>query len=163
MAETMGASVDQSAADLQNTEETIVYLGAVRLLGGARSPTDRAKPPRTNLRRSEKRRHDDRHDDGDGMRRAAIGQDLACKTTNPCRHAAETSAIVAEIARTESRFVGDGVNDAQLWRGPMSGIAMEQQVGVALQAADVALLAEDMGRWRPRMPIEATAQIIRQN
>jgi heavy metal translocating P-type ATPase len=173
MAETMGASVDREdwLRDPRMTDETIVYLGrSDRLLGAATiadRPRETSAAALAALRKS-----------GvativmmTGDRRPValrIGQELGLQDDDI--HAdmlpEDKVRLVAEIARGRKiAFVGDGVNDAAALARADVGIAMGAAGSeVALQAADVALLAEDMGRLAAAHRLsKRTAQIIRQN
>jgi heavy metal translocating P-type ATPase len=172
MAETMGAPVDQSALrDLQKTDETIVYLGRASRLLGAATIADRPRETSAGglaaLRKSGVTTivmmTGDRHPVA-----LRIGQELGLQDDEI--HAdmlpEDKVRLVAEIAGGRKvAFVGDGVNDAAALARADVGIAMGAAGSeVALQAADVALLAEDMGRLAAAHRLsKRTAQIIRQN
>ncbi|MCU4182015.1 heavy metal translocating P-type ATPase [Bosea sp. BH3] len=172
MAETMGAAIDHAALKaLQSAAETVVYLGRGDRLLGAVSVAD--KPRETSaaalaaLRRS-----------GvatilmmTGDRRPValrIGAELGLRDDEI--HAEmlpeDKVRLVAEAAaRQKIAFVGDGVNDAAALARADVGIAMGAAGSeVALQAADVALLSEDMGRLAAAHRLsQRAAWIIRQN
>lgn len=172
MAEAMGASVDNEALGaLHSAAETVVYLGRGDRLLGAVSVAD--KPRETSadaiaaLRRS-----------GvktilmmTGDRRPValrIGAELGLRHDEI--HAEmlpeDKVRLVAKAAtRQKIAFVGDGVNDAAALARADVGIAMGAAGSeVALQAADVALLSDDMGRLAAAYRLSRrTTWIIRQN
>lgn len=172
MTEAMGASVDHEALEaLHSTAETVVYLGrGERVLGAvsvADMPRETSAAALVALRRS-----------GvktilmmTGDRRPValrIGAELGLRDDEI--HAEmlpeDKVRLVAEAAtRRKIAFVGDGVNDAAALARADVGIAMGAAGSeVALQAADVALLSEDMGRLAAAHRLSRrTTWIIRQN
>jgi P-type E1-E2 ATPase len=172
MAETMGASVQQSALrDLQAREETIVYLGRADRLLGAVTVADRLRETSASALAALR--------DGGvativmmtGDRRPValrIGRELGLRDDEI--HAdmlpEDKVRLVAGMAKERKvAFVGDGVNDAAALARADVGVAMGAAGSeVALQAADVALLAEDMGRLAAAHRLSKhTASVIRQN
>lgn len=172
MAGTMGVSLDRDALrDLQHRAETVVYVGRGADLLGAVSVADRPRETSaaalaalraggiatilmlTGDRRSVAKR---------------IGQELGLR--NDEIHAEmlpeDKVRLIAEAAKQRKiAFVGDGVNDAAALARADVGIAMGVAGSeVALQAADVALLSEDMGRLAAAHRLsKRTAAVIRQN
>lgn len=161
---------DQIAA-LHQGAQTMVLLGrGARLIGAitvADRPRDSAGPGIEALRRAGIARIEMLT----GDRRAVaerIGTDLGI---HPDEIHAELLPqdkvrIVADLAaRSRVAFVGDGVNDAAALARADVGIAMGAAGSeVALQAADVALLSEDITRLAAAHRLaRRTARIIRQN
>lgn len=172
MAAHMGADIGHPAlAALQDGAETVVYLGSGPDLIGAIAVADQ---PRATSR------------DGLSALRAAgiqtlammtgdrrpvalrIGQSLGLKPDEI--HAdllpADKVRLVSDLAANgRVAFVGDGVNDAAALARADVGIAMGAAGSeVALQAAEVALLSENMDRLAAAHRLaRRTASIIRQN
>lgn len=172
MAETVGAAVGRGALrDLEDGAETVVYLGRGDHLLGAVSVADRpretAVPALVALRAG-----------GvetilmmTGDRRPValrIGRELGLRAGEI--HAEmlpeDKVRLIADAAKERKiAFVGDGVNDAAALARADVGIAMGVAGSeVALQAADVALLSEDLGRLAAAHRLsKRTATVIRQN
>ncbi len=172
MVEAMRASVDQPALrDLVQGGETVVYLGRGDRVLGAVSVADglretsagalaalRAGGVATILMMT-------------GDRRPValrIGRQLGLRDDEI--HAdmlpEDKVRLVGDVAAGRKiAFVGDGVNDAAALARADVGIAMGAAGSeVALQAADVALLSEDMGRLgEAHRMAKRTVAIIRQN
>ena len=172
MAARMGADLGNPVlADLQDGSETVVYLGRGDRLLGAVAVADQ---PRASSR------------DGIAALRATgianivmmtgdrrpvalrIGQGLGLKPDEI--HAdllpQDKVRLVADLAtRGRVAFVGDGVNDAAALARADVGIAMGAAGSeVALQAAEVALLSENMDRLAAAHRLSRrTARVIRQN
>ncbi len=177
MAQRMGASIDLPALDdLTDEAQTLVYLGqGGRVLGAltlADQPRDTALPGLAALRAGgveqivimtgDRRPVAERVGAELGLERAEIHADLlaADKVALVARMAAELAGQGGKVA-----FVGDGVNDAAALARADIGIAMGAAGSeVALQAADVALLSDDLTRLAEAHRLaRRTARIIRQN
>ena len=168
----MGASASHAAlAEAQNGAETVVYIGRNdRLLGiivVADSPRETSRQGLLALRAAGIQRLVMMT----GDRRAvalSIGSKLGFDAADI--HAdllpSDKVALVDALAR-EGRvaFVGDGVNDAAALARADVGIAMGAAGSeVALQAAEVALLSDNMERLAEAQRLaRRTARIIRQN
>ncbi|WP_340107270.1 cation-translocating P-type ATPase [Pikeienuella sp. HZG-20] len=172
MAARMGASIDHAAVRaLAENTQTVIYFGQGAMLLGAVSIADQARassgPALAALREGGVRKIIMMT----GDRRPValrIGGELGL-------HADEIHAdmlpedkvrmIGALAAKGKVAFVGDGVNDAAALARADVGIAMGAAGSeVALQAADVALLSEDIGRLAEAHRLaRRTAAIIRQN
>ncbi|ABN75247.1 heavy metal translocating P-type ATPase [Cereibacter sphaeroides] len=165
------AEPSASVSALHRGAETLVLLGrGARLLGAltvADRPRDSAGPGIAALRQSgvrriamltgDRRAVADRIGAGLGIGPDEIRADLLPE---------DKVRIVAEFAaQGRVAFVGDGVNDAAALARADVGIAMGAAGSeVALQAADVALLSEDIGRLALAHRLSRrTARIIRQN
>ncbi len=172
MAAQMGASIDHlTFAGLSDTSQSIIYLGLGPEVLGAVSVADQVRatsaPALTELRKS-----------GvakivmmTGDRRPValrIGKELGLSPDNIYSEMLpeDKVRVVAELAsQGKVAFVGDGVNDAAALARADVGVAMGAAGSdVALQAADVALLSEDMQQLAVAHRLaRKTTRIIRQN
>lgn len=172
LATQMGATIEHPALTrLSDASQTIIYLGLDRRVLGAVSVADQVRATSslalTALRQS-----------GiakivmmTGDRRAValrIGMELGLHPDNI--HAEmlpeDKVRMVAELAsRGKVAFVGDGVNDAAALARADVGVAMGAAGSdIAIQAADVALLSEDMQQLALAYRLaRRTTAIIRQN
>ena len=170
--ERMGASLDHPALkDLQDGAETVVYLGRGSRLIGAVAVADRPRETsraglealkatgidRIVMMTGDRRPVAERIGAELGLTRADIEADLLPGDKVKLVDALAKKAPVA--------FVGDGVNDAAALSRADVGIAMGAAGSeVALQAAEVALLSENMERLAAAHRLaRRTARIIRQN
>lgn len=172
LAEEMGARLDDPALRvLADTAQTVVYLGRGPTVLGAICVADEARassaPALAALRREGVRRivmmTGDRRPValriGSGL---GLGPDQIHSGMLP----QDKVRAVGELAGTgRVAFVGDGVNDAAALARADVGIAMGAAGSeVALQAADVALLSEDLERLADAQRLSRRAsRIIRQN
>lgn len=172
MAQMMGASTDEDDfRALQEGAETVVYLGRKSRILGAVSVADQLRDTSadalTALRASgvktiammtgDRRVVALRIGEAVGMQPAEIHAEMLPQ---------DKVRLVGELAEGRKiAFVGDGVNDAAALARADVGIAMGAAGSeVALQAADVALLSEDMERLAAAHHLsKRTASIIRQN
>lgn len=168
----MGAAIDHPAVRaLASGAATTIYYGEGDRLLGAVAVADTPRPSSAGglaeLRRSgvtglammtgDRRAVAERIGAELGLRPDEIHADLLPQ---------DKVALVAGLARHgKVAFVGDGVNDAAALARADVGIAMGAAGSeVALQAADVALLSEDMTRLAAAHRLaRRTARIIRQN
>ena len=172
MVERMGAALDHVLlADLQASPQTVVYLGREAQVLGAISVADQ---PRATARQGiaalrasgvtqivmmtgDRRAVALRIADQLGIKPEEVHADLLPQ---------DKVALVDQLEKRGSvAFVGDGVNDAAALARADVGIAMGAAGSeVALQAADVALLSEDMARLAAAHRLaRRTLRIIRQN
>ena len=172
MAARMGADLSHSAlASLQDGSQTVVYLGrGDRLLGAATvadQPRESSRDGLTALRAGgirqlvmmtgDRRPVAERIGTGLGLTPAEIHADLL---PGDKVRLVDTMAKEGRVA-----FVGDGVNDAAALARADVGIAMGVAGSeVALQAAEVALMSDNMERLAAAHRLaRRTARIIRQN
>ncbi|MCC5972290.1 MAG: heavy metal translocating P-type ATPase [Pararhodobacter sp.] len=173
MARRMGADTDLPALTaLTEAAQTVVYLGQGRTILGALSVADQprssARAGLAALRAGGVARFAMMTGDRQPVA-ARIGADLGLEPHEI--HAdllpADKVALVAAMTGQGDRvaFVGDGVNDAAALARADVGIAMGAAGSeVALQAADVALLSDDLTRLAEAHRLaRRTARIIRQN
>lgn len=172
LAARMGASLDApELAALSSSSHTVIYLGRGARVLGAISVADTLRE--TSRRTLEALRAGGVSElammTGDRQPVALrIGAELGLRPEEI--HAEmlpeDKVRLVSEMAgRGKVAFVGDGVNDAAALARADVGVAMGTAGSeVALQAADVALLSEDMERLADaRRLAQRTAAVIRQN
>ena len=168
----MGAAItDPLLAGIQDGSETVVYLGRGNRLFGAVTVADQPRPTSiTGLRdlraagistivmmTGDRRPVADRIGAVLGLKPDEIHADLL---------PGDKVRLVDDLARHgQVAFVGDGVNDAAALARADVGIAMGAAGSeVALQAAEVALLSDNMDRLAAAHRLaRRTARIIRQN
>lgn len=172
MAARMGADIAQGAlAEMQDGAETVVYLGRGSQLLGAITVADQARETSRAGLEALQKAGISRILMMTGDRRPvalAIGTKLGFQPQDI--HAdllpGDKVKLVDALAK-EGRvaFVGDGVNDAAALARADVGIAMGAAGSeVALQAAEVALLSDNMERLAAAHRLaRRTARIIRQN
>jgi len=172
LASEMGESIDHPALQaLADGSQTVIYLGLGSTVLGAVTVADQLRPTSASslaaLRESGVRRIWMMT----GDRRPValrIGRELGLSPDEI--HAdmlpEDKVRMVGELATTgKVAFVGDGVNDAAALARADVGIAMGAAGSdVAIQAADVALLSEEMGKLTEAHRLaRRTALIIKQN
>ena len=172
LAAQMGADTLHPALQLMAAErQTVIYVGRDSQLLGAISIADQARATSAPALAALREGGVGRIAMLTGDRRPValrIGEELGLRPADI--HAdmlpEDKVRMVGELAAGgKGAFVGDGVNDAGALARADVGIAMGAAGSeVALQAADVALLSEDMGRLAEAHRLSRrTAAIIRQN
>lgn len=172
LAAQMKASIDHPAlADLSATSQSIIYLGMDDRVLGAVSIADQLRPTSSEALAALRGSGVSKIVMMTGDRRPVavrIGEELGLPSE--AIHAdmmpEDKVRMVGSLADSgKVAFVGDGVNDAAALARADVGIAMGAAGSdVALQAADVALLSEDMERLAAAHKLaRRTATIIRQN
>jgi heavy metal translocating P-type ATPase len=172
LAAAMGASIDVAALrDLAAGSQTVIYLGRGAAVLGAISVADTARPSSAPALAALRAGGVRRIVMMTGDRRPValrIGAELglgAEAVEAEMSPEDKVRAIAALAADGKVAFVGDGVNDAAALARADVGIAMGAAGSdVALQAADVALLSEDMLKLADAHRLaRRAAGIIRQN
>ncbi len=172
LAEEFGVALDHPAlGELEDDTESVIYFGADEELLGAVSLADRARPTSAPAIAALRESGVGRIVMMTGDRRPValrIGRELgfAPEDIHADLLPEDKVRMVAELAAGgRIAFVGDGVNDAAALARADVGIAMGAAGSeVALQAADVALLSEDMGQVAEAYRLSRrAAAIIRQN
>jgi len=172
LAAEMGAALDHpSLAELAAEPATIVYFGRDDQVLGAVAIADSLRPTAATALEALRDAGIARIVMMTGDRRPValrIGEELGLASTDI--HAdmlpEDKLRMVGELSGAGGvAFVGDGVNDAAALARADVGIAMGAAGSdVALQAADVALLSEDLGRLAAAHRLaRRTATVIRQN
>jgi len=172
MIEEMGARVDHpELLSLADQTESIIYVGLDTQILGAVTLADRVRPTSRSAIESLTKAGVRKVIMVTGDRRPValrIGEELGIASADI--HAdmlpQDKVAIVGKLTETgKVAFVGDGVNDAAALARADVGIAMGAAGSdIALQAADVALLSEDMGHLADAHRLaRRTAVVIRQN
>ncbi len=157
-------------ADLQAEDRTLIYVGqGCRLLGAlsvADLPRDTSRAALATLRQSDTRLAMMTGDRRPVALRIAAELGLRPEETHADLLPEDKVGLVADLAaKGRVAFVGDGVNDAAALARADLGIAMGAAGSeVALQAADVALLSEEMTQLPAAHRLaRRTRAIIRQN
>lgn len=172
LAEEMGACVVHPAfRELADSAQTVVYLGRGTTVLGAVSVADEARASSAPALAALRAGGVSRIVMMTGDRRPValrIGAELGLVSDEIHAEMLPQDKVreVGELARHgKVAFVGDGVNDAAALARADVGIAMGAAGSdVALQAADVALLSEDMKKLADAHRLaRRTAAIIRQN
>lgn len=168
----MGASVDHAAfQELADSAQTVIYLGRGSTVLGAVSVADEARASSASALAALRAGGVSRIVMMTGDRKPValrIGAELGLAPDEIHAEMLPQDKVrqVGELARDgKVAFVGDGVNDAAALARADVGIAMGAAGSdVALQAADVALLSEDMTKLADAHRLaRRTAGIIRQN
>jgi ATPase, P-type (transporting), HAD superfamily, subfamily IC/heavy metal translocating P-type ATPase len=172
LADQMQASIDHPELQaLARDTQTVIYLGQDSTVLGAVTIADQPRPTSAAALATLRQGGVRRIVMMTGDRRPVavrIGQELglAAEDIHADMLPEDKVRMVGDLASTgKVAFVGDGVNDAAALARADVGIAMGAAGSdVALQAADVALLSEEMGRLADAHRLaRRAALIIRQN
>lgn len=172
MAARMGASIKGAdVAAMAGSAQTIVYFGRGSEFLGAVSVADRPRKSSAAGLAALRAEGMEKMAMMTGDRRAVgerIGAELGLRTEeiNADLLPGDKVRLISEMAKNgKIAYVGDGVNDAAALARADVGIAMGAAGSeVALQAADVALLSEDMERLAVALRLaRRTRFVIRQN
>ena len=172
LAAQMSASIDHPAlATLAADTQTVIYLGKGTSVLGAITIADQARATSLAALASLRAAGVSRVVMMTGDRRPValrIGEELGLRADEVRADMLPEDKVrmIGELAATgKVAFVGDGVNDAAALARADVGIAMGAAGSdVALQAADVALLSEDMTKLADAQQLaRRTARIIKQN
>ena len=172
LVEEMGARIDRPELQkIVSNAQTVIYLGRGATVLGAVSVADETRPSSAAALAALRDSGVHRIVMMTGDRRPValrIGAELGLKSEEIHAEMLPHDKVreVGELAASgKIAFVGDGVNDAAALARADVGIAMGAAGSdVALQAADVALLSEDMERLAQAHRLaRRTATIIRQN
>jgi heavy metal translocating P-type ATPase len=166
----MGASLPPGLADLAGGDQTLVLVGrGAQVLGAltvADAPRDTAPAALVGLRASGAAILMMTGDRAEVAARIGAGLGLAPDEIHAGLLPGDKVRLVDQAAaRGRVAFVGDGVNDAAALARADVGVAMGVAGSeVALQAADVALMAEDLQKLAAAQTLaRRTARVIRQN
>jgi heavy metal translocating P-type ATPase len=166
----MGATLPPELASLADGAETLVLVGRGSRVLGAITVADEARataaPALADLRTNGAAILMMTGDRAEVAARIGAGLGLRPEEIHAGLLPADKVALVDEATRRgRVAFVGDGVNDAAALARADVGIAMGVAGSeVALQAADVALMAEDLRKLAAaRALARRTARVIRQN
>lgn len=162
----MAAALDE----LRNQGKTVVLVGGEHDAWGLIAIRDDLRPGASDVLSALRRRRIERLVmlTGDHERTAeAIAHDAGLDEVHARLKPEDKSALVGRLHEEHGHvaMVGDGVNDAPALASATVGIAMGAAgTDVALETADVALMADDLGKLTYALDLaHANARIVRQN
>ncbi len=162
----MAAALDE----LRNQGKTVVLVGGEHDAWGLIAIRDDLRPGAPEVLGALRRRRIERLVmlTGDHERTAeAIAQEAGLDEVHARLKPEDKSALVGSLHEKHGHvaMVGDGVNDAPALASATVGIAMGAAgTDVALETADVALMADDLGKLTYALDLaHANARIVRQN
>ena len=156
--------------ELRNQGKTVVLVGGEHDAWGLIAIRDELRPGVATVLRALRRKRIERLVmlTGDHERTAeAIAQEAGLDEVHARLKPEDKSALVRRLHEEHGHvaMVGDGVNDAPALASATVGIAMGAAgTDVALETADVALMADDLGKLTYAFELaHANARIVRQN